>query len=76
MNAETTKVENLVLEHLRYIRGSLDRVADDVRELKSRVGHLEEQIAGLYGMYASLSTRLDKVENRLERVEKRLELAA
>jgi hypothetical protein len=31
---------NLVLEHLRHIRGAVDAVRDDVREIKTRVGHL------------------------------------
>ena len=57
--------DNLVLRMLRCMDEKLDRVGDDIRALKSRVGALEER-------YASVSRRLDSVELRLER---RLELS-
>ncbi len=41
---------------------------DDLREIKTRVGILEQQ-------YASMSNRIDRIEFRLERIERRLELA-
>jgi chromosome segregation ATPase len=59
--------ESLVLEHLRAIREILDRHTEDLREIKSRLGILEQQ-------YASLSTRLDRMDERVGRIEKRLEL--
>jgi hypothetical protein len=34
-------VENLVLEHLRHIRGRVDQIADDVGDLKLRMSGLE-----------------------------------
>ena len=34
-------VENLVLEHLRHIRGRVDQIADDVGDLKQRMSGLE-----------------------------------
>ena len=60
--------DNLVLRMLRCMDEKLDRVGDDIRALKSRVGALEER-------YASVSRRLDSVELRLERIERRLELS-
>ncbi len=60
-------VESLVLEHLRHIRTAVDGLRDDMREVKTRLGYMEEQIA-------SQSRRIDRVDERLERVEKRLEL--
>lgn len=59
--------ENLVLEHLRAIRTTVDRLADDMQEVKSRLGTLEMQ-------YASISTRLDRMDERVSRIEKRLGL--
>ena len=59
--------ENLVLEHLRHIRDQVDRTAEDVREIKTRLGMMEEQ-------YATISRRVDRIDERVERVEKRLEL--
>ncbi len=63
-----TEIENLVLEHLPHIRGAVDSVREDMREVKGRLGILESQ-------YASLSNRMDRLDGRVERIEKRLELA-
>ena len=62
------ETENLVLEHLRHMRGAMDVMRDDIREIKTRLGIIEQQ-------YASLSSRIDRIEGRLDRIEKRLELA-
>jgi predicted nucleic acid-binding Zn-ribbon protein len=60
--------DSIVLVLLRKLDEKLDRVADDLREIKTRVGILEQQ-------YASMSNRIDRIESRLERIERRLELA-
>ena len=62
-----TETESIVLEHLRHIRRAVDDVRDDMREVKTRLGILENQ-------YASLSSRLDRLDLRVERIEKRLDL--
>ncbi len=64
----TTEAENPVLEHLRHIRGAVDALREDNREIKTRLGILGQQ-------YASLSSRIDRIKGRLDRIEKRLELA-
>lgn len=69
-----TSDDNLVLEHLRHIRGRVDDTAEDMREVKLRLGNLEAQIAGLTNGYASLSSRLDRLDARVERIERRLDL--
>ena len=61
------EIENIVLEHLRAIRATQDRHSDNLREIKGRLGILEQQ-------YASVSNRLDRVDDRISRIEKRLEL--
>jgi len=43
----TDNVENLVLEHLRHIRNRIDRVADTVDDIKSRLTSLEITTAGI-----------------------------
>ena len=63
-----TETENIVLEHLRHIRRAVDDLRDDMHEVKSRLGILENQ-------YASLSSRLDRLDQRVERIERRLDLA-
>jgi predicted nuclease with TOPRIM domain len=62
-----TEAESLVLEHLRHIRGAVDGLREDMREVKGRLGILENQ-------YASLSSRMDRIDGRIERIEQRLEL--
>ena len=62
------ETDNVVLEHLRHIRGAVDGLRDDMREVKSRLGIIENQ-------YASLSNRLDRLDGRVERIERRLDLA-
>ncbi len=59
--------DNIVLRYLRQMDAKLDRVIDDVSEIKTRVGILEQQ-------YASLSNRIDRIGHRLDRIEKRLTL--
>jgi predicted nucleic acid-binding Zn-ribbon protein len=54
------ETDSTVLEHLRHIRGTIDDVRDDIRELKQRAGSLENQ-------YANMSNRLDRIDVRIER---------
>jgi archaellum component FlaC len=61
------EIDNIVLEHLRPIRGAIDDVRDDIRETKQRIGNLVTQ-------YASMSNRLDRMDLRIERIERRLDL--
>ena len=60
--------DSIVRVLLRKLDEKLDRVADELREIKTRVGILAQQ-------YASMSNRIDRIESRLERIERRLELA-
>ncbi len=74
-------IDNMVLEHLRHIRGKVDQTADDVRDLKSRMSSLEESMVSVrYEVVhcAEVDARqqlsLDKIVQRLERIERRLEI--
>ena len=62
-----TEIENIVLEHSRHIRGAVDSVREDIREIKGRLGLLESQ-------YAHMSNRIDRLDARVERIEQRQEL--
>jgi predicted nuclease with TOPRIM domain len=63
----STPAENLVLEHLRHIRASVDMLREDMRDLKTRVTNVEENLT-------AVQRRLDRIDDRLDRVEKRLDL--
>ncbi len=74
-------VENLVLEHLRHIRGRVDQIADDVGDLKQRMSGLESamnlvrrEVALGDETDARQQVTLDKLNVRIERLERRLEL--
>lgn len=69
-----TEVENLILDHLRHMRGAIDILREDMREVKTRLGNVENQCAVLTNQYATLSTRLDRLDARVERIERRLDL--
>lgn len=70
-----TEPDNLVLEHLRLIRSEISDLKSEGRETRQRVAHLEHQISGIYGQYASVSERLDRIMNTLERINRRLDIA-
>jgi outer membrane murein-binding lipoprotein Lpp len=78
----TENVENLVLEHLRHIRGKVDQIAGDMDDLKSRMSSLESSMVSVkrevnHGdeVDARHQVTLDKIAKRLERLEARLEIA-
>jgi chromosome condensin MukBEF ATPase and DNA-binding subunit MukB len=58
---------NLVLLTLRGIEIKLDRLGDDVADMKIRLTNTEEGVAGV-------NRRLDRADARLDRIERRLEL--
>jgi DNA repair ATPase RecN len=68
------EVDNLVLEHLRYIRSAVDENNHKLTDLTFRVSMLESNVAGLLGQYAHVSARIDRVDTRLEKIERRLGL--
>jgi len=63
----TDEPDNLILALLRRMDAKLDRVIDDVHDLKVRMTGVEEGLAGV-------NRRLDRLEVRLDRVERRLDL--
>lgn len=60
--------ESIVLRYLRQIDTKVDRLSEDMRDVKHRLSTLEETVAGQ-------SRRMDRVEDRLDRIERRLDLA-
>jgi hypothetical protein len=71
-----------VLDYLREqfarVNTRLDRIAEDVGEVKQRLTTLEIQVGGLVATeqshYAQTMSRLDRFEARLDRIERRLDL--
>jgi hypothetical protein len=66
--------ENLVLVYLRRIDGKLERLGEDMADVKRRLTSLETQVALLHGDFAGLSVRLDRLESRIDRIERRIDI--
>ncbi len=71
MTEETT---NLVLEHLRHIRASVDGLRDDMRQFIMRLASIERHHRGLHVSEVDQNVEIDRIKERLERIERRLEL--
>jgi cob(I)alamin adenosyltransferase len=59
--------DNLVLAMLRKMDAKLDRVIDDLHDVKVRMTAVEEGLN-------VVQRRIDRLEDRVERVERRLDL--
>lgn len=60
--------DNIVLQYLRHISTQVDRLVEEMKDMKVRLTNLEENAA-------VVSRRLDRIENRLDRIDVRLGLA-
>ena len=60
--------DNIMLAILRKIDQRIDRIAENLHDLRVRVTSVGEGLAGV-------NRRLDRLETRVERIEKRLELS-
>ena len=77
----TENVENVILEHLRHIRVRVDRIAEDMGDLKHRSSSLESamvtvkrEVSAGDETDARQQVTLDRLADRLERIERRLDL--
>ena len=78
----TDNVDNLIVEHLRHIRGRVDQIAEDMTDIKHRMPSLEagmalvkREVAAGDDTDARQQVSLDRLVQRIERIEKRLELS-
>jgi len=71
MTEETT---NIVLEHLRHIRSSVDDIRAEMKHFIMRMGLAERNVVSLHVSDATQNVELDRIKERLARVERRLEL--
>lgn len=61
---------------LRRMDAKLDRLIDDMQDVKLRLGSLEQKVAFMSADIARIDGRIDGVNARLARIEKRLDLVA
>ena len=70
----TDEPDNLVLQYLRRMDAKLDRVIDDVQDLKMRMTAVEQRLAAVEMSVSGVQPRIDCMEQRLDRIERRLDL--
>jgi hypothetical protein len=59
--------DNIVLQHLRAIRGDIGEIKTQVKELRHRLGLLEIG-------YATVQSRLDHIGGDIAQIKRRLDL--
>ena len=59
--------DNLVLQYLRRIDAKVDRLGEDMHDVKVRLTSVEEGLTGV-------QRRIDRLEARVDRIERRLDL--
>jgi len=59
--------DNILLQYMRRFDEKLDRVVDEMLDVKVRLTAVEQGLAGI-------NRRLDPLELRVERIERRLDL--
>ena len=69
-----TDIDNLILEHLRAIRGDVSSLKDGQREMRAEIGSIRGYLAAMHSDIATSSLRTDHLEMRVERIEQRLDL--
>ena len=77
----TDNVENVIIEHLRHIRGRVDRIAEDMTDVKLRLSslesamvHVKREVSSGDETDARQQVTLDRLADRIERIERRLDL--
>lgn len=77
----TEEVNNLILEHLRHIRGRVDQISEDMKDVKLRLSAVEnglslvrrEIVLGDETDYRQ-QVSIDRLVERVQRIERRLDL--
>jgi uncharacterized protein (UPF0335 family) len=77
----TDNVEDVIIEHLRHIRGRVDRIAEDMSDMKHRMSSLESAMVLVKREVSAgdetdvrQQVSLDRLLDRIDRIERRLEL--
>lgn len=70
----TDNAENLVLEHLRAIRSTLNDHGERLNRIELRLATIEQTLGSLFTLAGSDRETLTTLTRRVERIEHRLEL--
>ena len=67
-------VASLTYELLKRVNARLERMEDDVSDIKSRLSAVEAAVAQHSVQFAALNARMDRFDERMKRIERRLDL--
>ena len=67
--------DNIILEHLRHIRGDISMMKEDIQTLTLRMGAVERILAGPQVGEATQSLEIDRLKVRVARIERRLDVS-
>lgn len=70
----TEETQNIVLEHLRHIRATVDATIAELRRSNLRANLLEHGHGNILLSEAEQNAEIERLKFRLERVERRLDL--
>jgi hypothetical protein len=65
----TEQAPNLVLEHLRAIRGELREIREEQRRQRGLLGSIERSMSYMSREMVEMGLRLDRMHDRLDRIE-------
>lgn len=70
----TTEESSFMIEMLKRIRASQERMEADVGDLKLGMSAVEQHLAQVQFQLGGLNSRMDRFDERLTRIERRLDL--
>jgi len=69
-----TEPENLILDHLRAIRGDMSKMADRMDTMSVEMTAIRQHLSGVVTLQEHDHTDIASIKHRLERIERRLDL--
>ena len=70
----TDEISNLILEHLRAIRGDIAQIGERIDRVEVLLSTIEHHMSGFLASSARQQEGIDSLRRRTERIERRLEL--
>jgi chromosome segregation ATPase len=68
--------ENLMLTSLRRLDEKMDGLRAEVRDVKLRLGLIEQRLSLLDQRLDHMEERFNRIEDRLDRIERRLDIVS
>jgi hypothetical protein len=69
-----TEPDNIILEHLRAIRGDIAKMADGMQTMSVEMTAIRQHLSGVVTIQEHDHSDIANIKSRLDRIERRLEL--